>query len=386
MSGRYGIVAIGYNRKKSLQRLLEALNHADYQGHTPILIISLDYSGDLDINKAAEEFRWDYGEKIVKSYEKQQGLRKHILNCGDYIEEYQLDAVAVFEDDIVPSPAFFNYMVQAVQYYKDDMDIAGISLYTHLWNVNQEMPFQPLASRFDTFFLQFAQSWGQIWMPRQWREFREWYSANSEDFYHVENVPLAVCNWKGSSWLKYHIRYCVERNKYFVYPYESLCTNFTDIGTHNEYTTALYQVPLQVDSKKNYLFAKKSEFPVTYDVYFESQNLAGVLKILEKDLCVDIYGTKNNGEKKRYWLTTQKADFKVIKEYGLKMKPQELNIMMDVKGREIRLYDTEEGRKESGQGLSLYKKYDYYFRSSHCPWKEQAKFLFYRILMRFRRG
>ena len=140
MNGRYGIVAIGYNRKKSLQRLLEALNHVDYQEYAPILIISLDYSGVLDIIKTAEEFRWDYGEKIVKSYEKQQGLRKHILKCGDYIDEYQLDAIAVFEDDIVPSPAFFSYMVQAVQYYKDDMEIAGISLYTHLWNVNQEMP------------------------------------------------------------------------------------------------------------------------------------------------------------------------------------------------------------------------------------------------------
>lgn len=383
MSGRYGIVAIGYNRKKSLIRLLNALNNVDYQNYTPTLIISLDYSGILEIVKIAEEFPWIYGEKIVKSYQKRQGLRNHILKCGDYMEEYHLDAVAVFEDDIVPSPAFFNYMVQAVEYYKNDMEIAGISLYTHLWNVNREMPFQALGSRFDTFFLQFAQSWGQIWMCRQWGEFKEWYLNNSEDFSQAEGMPVAVCNWKESSWLKYHIRYCVEKNKYFVYPYQSLSTNFTDVGTHNGYATTMFQVPMQVDCNKQYLFAKISETLAVYDVFLENQKLAAYIAVPEQELCVDLYGIKKNAEGKRYWLTTQKADFKVVQKYGLEMKPQELNIILGTDGGDIRLYDTEGMYKGSKRGISLYKLYDYYFRTSRCPWKEQAKLLLDKILMKF---
>lgn len=381
MSERYGIVAIGYNRPKSLKRLLEALNNADYQNYTPLLIISLDYSGNVQIAEIAQKFQWKCGEKIVKSYKERQGLRAHVLKCGDYIEEYQLDAIAVFEDDIVPSPAFFNYMVQAVGYYENDMEIAGISLYTHLWNVNQEMPFQPLLSSADVFFLQFAQSWGQIWMRRQWREFKEWYLANSADFFQADGVPTAVCNWKDSSWLKYHIRYCVEKNRYFVYPYESLCTNFTDAGVHNTFSTTLYQVPIQLDSVKNYMFVKREEISAVYDVHFENECLAQYFGVPIEELCVDLYGGKGL-QNKRYWLTTQKADYAVAKTYGLRMKPQELNIILGIEGTEIKLYDTRGIQKETKQGLSLYKKYDYYFRFSHCSWKELLKLLLHRILIK----
>lgn len=376
----YGIVVVGYNRQKGLERLLEALNNAKYQNYSPLLIISLDYSGISEIKETAEKFQWRHGEKIVKCYEKRQGLRAHILKCGDYMEEYQLDAIAVFEDDIVPSPAFFNYMVQAVDYYRDDMQMAGISLYTHLWNVNKEIPFQPLPTRFDVFFLQFAQSWGQIWMKKQWREFKEWYLLHSEDFVEAEGVPVEVCRWKGSSWLKYHIRYCVEKNKYFVYPYDSLCTNFTDVGVHNSFSTALYQVPIQLDWEKSYIFVEFAKTPAVYDVYFENQRLAKYLDVSEDLLCIDLYGSKKNLLGKRYWLSTQEADYRVLKTYGLKVRPQELNIIMETEGKEFKLYDTEGKRKKCKQGLSVYKKYDYYFRFTHCSWREQVGFLLCKIL------
>ena len=118
MGKQYGIVAIGYNRRDSLKRLLDALNEAEFREEQVLLIISLDYSGMPEIRELAEQYHWKHGEKLVKAYTERQGLRKHILHCGDYIEEYHLDAVAVFEDDVIPSPAFYNYMVQAVPFYE----------------------------------------------------------------------------------------------------------------------------------------------------------------------------------------------------------------------------------------------------------------------------
>lgn len=103
---KYGIITIGYNRVASLKRLLTAIGQVDYKDFEPTLIISLDYANMPEIMELAEQFQWTKGRKVIKVYEERQGLRKHILGCGDYLEEYDLDAAAVFEDDIVPSPAF----------------------------------------------------------------------------------------------------------------------------------------------------------------------------------------------------------------------------------------------------------------------------------------
>ena len=382
---RYGIIAIGYNRKKSLQRLLNALAQADYGKSEVLLIISLDYAGMSEIIEAAEKYDWKHGPKIVKAYKERQGLRRHILNCGNYMEEYRLDAVAVFEDDIYPSPAFFQYMCQAVEFYQDNRQIAGISLYTHLWNVNCEIPFQPLPSKYDVFFLQYAQSWGQIWLAEQWKEFRKWYEEHGDAFLDAPGVPPAVSGWKDTSWLKYHIRYCVEKKKYFVYPYESLCTNFTEIGTHNQYKTALYQVPLQTDLGKQYRFVLPEDASAVYDAFFESERLADVLQMSSDELCVDLYGSKPQCGNKKYWLTTVKADLKIERTYGLALRPQELNVVFDVPGDEIKLYNLHQSQKDGSAEISVYQYFDYYFRLTHVRWKQLAKLLAKRIWLRIRK-
>lgn len=375
----FGIIAIGYNRPNSLQRLLEALNRVEYEDKEVLLIISLDYSGMPEMSDVAENYTWNHGRKIVKAYPERQGLQKHILQCGDYLEEFDLEAAAIFEDDIMPSPAFFRFMVQAVDFYKNNDEIAGISLYTHLWNEVCGKPFQPLYSRYDTFFMQYAQSWGQIWLPKQWKEFKEWYQNHSEPFTEAKGVPATVCQWKNSSWLKYHIRYCVEKNKYFVYPYESLSTNFTEIGTHNGIHTALYQVPLQTDLCKNYVFPLLSQAPVKYDVFFENQSVDTKLNIQASQLCVDLYGNKPEYLRRKYWLTLQKAGYKIEKSYGLAVRPHELNVILNIPGNEIRLYNTEQYENNTVSELPLFQQFDYYYRLTPVRIKELTRLLIAKI-------
>lgn len=376
---KFGIIAIGYNRLESLKRLLVALNSAEYDNNQVLLIISLDYSGIPEITDMAEEYVWDHGEKVIKAYKEKQGLQRHVLQCGNYLEEFNLIAAAVFEDDIIPSPAFFRFMVQAVEFYKDCDDIAGISLYTHLWNEVYTRPFQPLYSRYDVFFMQYAQSWGQIWLAEQWREFKEWYADHSEPFSEAEGVPSTVAEWKNSSWLKYHIRYCVERKKYFVYPYEALSTNFTEIGTHNGIHTSLYQVPMQVDIDREYNFPSLRQAEVIYDAFFENQLIAKILDIPEGDLCVDLYGSKPEYMRKKFWLTIRKADYKIERSFGLDLRPHELNVILNISGQEIRLYNTEQPEKNAATELSIFKYFDYYFRLTPARIKDLIKFLVFKI-------
>ena len=335
---KFAAVVIGYNRIPGMLRLLESLENADYGKDELTLIISLDNCGRPEPEEAARAFQWSHGEKIVRTFPERQGLRNHILSCGEFLNEY--DAIAVLEDDIIVSPAFYQYMKQAAACYKDNTDIAGISLYSHKMNVNVDLPFVPEPDEYDVFFMQFAQSWGQIWMKKQWFAFRDWYHAHSEEPIAADNVPAFVANWPKTSWLKYHIKYCISENKYFVYPYQALTTCFSDAGEHSKETNTVYQVPLVRKASKTYRFCEQIEDGVCYDAFFERTGLGKYLDIEEQELCTDIYGLKENKEDKRYWLTREVKNYQILKRFDLCMRPQECNVIYGIEGECMFLYDT----------------------------------------------
>lgn len=335
---KYAVVVVGYNRVAGMLRLLDSLEQAQYGDEKLTLIISLDNCGDSAPEEAAKAFVWSHGEKIVRTFPERQGLRNHILSCGDFLKEY--DAIAVLEDDLLVSPAYYQYMKQAVEFYKGCKDIAGISLYSHKMNVNVDLPFMPQSGGADVFFMQFAQSWGQIWMKDQWQEFRLWYEENKEEPVEGKNVPEFVSNWPKTSWLKYHIKYCIDQNKYFVYPYDSLTTCFSDAGEHSKQTNTVYQVPMAGKSKETYHFEKLASDSVRYDAFFERQGLGGILGISEDELCTDFYGAKGNREGKRYWLTREAKNYQMIRNFDLCMRPQECNVIYGITGNSVYLYDT----------------------------------------------
>lgn len=144
---KYGVIAIGYNRPNLLTNLLNQLSKADYKNLDVSLIISLDKALNQECDKVADSYIWPHGQKIVVKAKERLGLKKHILQCGNYLNKYELDAVAVFEDDVFPEVSFFNYMIQAVDYYKDNDEIAGISLYRPSWNNVADRPFIPMKSK-----------------------------------------------------------------------------------------------------------------------------------------------------------------------------------------------------------------------------------------------
>ena len=56
------IVVVGYNRIRSISRLLNSLNKALYNSQVP-LIISIDKSDCFELYKFVEEFSWSHGNK-----------------------------------------------------------------------------------------------------------------------------------------------------------------------------------------------------------------------------------------------------------------------------------------------------------------------------------
>lgn len=339
------IVIAAYNRPLSLKRLLDSIASGFYPDNNITLIISIDFQNSLEHNEVieiAERFTWIYGKKEVIIKESNIGLRNHILSCGELTTTY--NAIIMLEDDIFVSPYFYQYAVKMVERYNSDDNIAGISLYQHLWNVNVQRPFIPLKDSNSVYFMQFAQSWGQCWTANMWRSFFNWYEKNKNvSIVDKKYVPQFVRGWSEKSWLKFFITYTIEQNKYFVYPYDSLSTNFGDIGSHVNISNSTSQVPLLLHSREYKNLPEVSE-GIRYDAFFEIQGLGKFLNIEDNDLCVDLYGSKYNYEGKKFWLTSLALPYFYSKVFTLNFRPHELNIILENKsklGREdIRLYNT----------------------------------------------
>lgn len=363
---RIAIIAVSYNRPDSLSRLLSTIKIATYDNDKVDLIISIDKSdAENELVTLAENFDWDYGEKKIRTFESRQGLRSHILQCGDFTDEYE--AVIIFEDDIIAASDFYLFTKNALNYYADDSRIAGISLYSPIINEMVERPFTAMRTNSDVYFIQSAQSWGQCWSKEMWKSFREWYASNNSELLFNTDMPARIYSWPESSWKKYFMKYLVETNKYFVYPYESLSTNASDVGQHVKKLNSRSQVPMLIGNKE-YIFTSLED-GIKYDIFFEREGLAKYLanNIEENELCVDIYGSKLSNKDKRYILTRKKMNFEILSSYALMCRPHEINIVFQYMGNDIFLYDLKESRNSRVEG-KIDKKTELEYYSS-LSWK-----------------
>lgn len=347
------IVVVAYNRDKSLARLLNSIGNA-YIDEGTTLIVSIDKSDNPLVKTVADEFQWTHGEKRIIAHPVNLGLRKHILGCGKLLEEF--DAIIMLEDDLVVSPNFYCYSKSAVSKYCNDNRIAGISLYSFHVNQLTTTPFFPDVSEKTNYFMAYGPSWGQVWMKKQWNAFYDWYKKNDAEFSDAPHLPTFVCHWGKKSWLKYHIKYAIENDKYFVYPYVAYSSTCGDAGEHTIVNSSYCQVCLQNGKKLKYDFADFNDDAVIYDAFFER---VGLLPELKGDVCIDILGSKMNLEKKRYWLTTKSAPFEILRQYKLTFKPIEANIVDNNYGDDIFLYDTsKKGKAPCFKRTTLLYKYD----------------------------
>ena len=335
MKGKIALVVVGYNRPASMKRILESLNRAQYDYEEIPLVISIDYSGNEEVINEAEKFQWEHGYKHLICHEERMGLRKHIISGGDLTHEY--GAVMILEDDLYVSPDYYNYAIQTLEKYGAHPKIAGISLNTKRELLESPYPFFPRHTGYDVYFQQFASSWGQVWNRRMWDDFRKWYDEHPSLPGNV-NVPLTVLNYPDTSWAKFYQTYVVEQDKYYVFSYDSLTTNFGDAGEHFTHNSSAFQ-SLLFYGKKQYRMPE-FEDGVKYDIFGEPVGLGEFLGVKDEELTCDLWGRKQPESYRRYLLTCCKRPFQEVKQYSMCMKPMELNIIEAVPGMEITLYDT----------------------------------------------
>ncbi len=331
------IIIVGYNRPKSLSRLLKSISEANYENDNIPLIISIDYSeGNESIIQIANDFDWPYGEKEVIRHEANLGLRKHVLSCGDLTNRFE--SIIMLEDDLYVSPNFYIYAVAALDFSSKKTYLAGVSLYNHPINVHTNEVFRPIEDGYDNYYFQFASSWGQAWNKNHWNDFKEWYKDNPEISSSVY-IPRNVTNWSEKSWLKYFTVYLIETQKYFLYPKISLTTNFSDAGTHVGSDTTSYQATLNFAQHYNPIFSTLEESESVYDSFYENINLYQALNLKKDDLCVDLYGYKQKSNAK-FWLSSQILNYTIVRSFSRSLKPLDANTIQNIEGKDLFLYDT----------------------------------------------
>lgn len=333
---RIAIVVVGYNRLKSIKRLLTSLSRAKYPEDVDVpLVISIDCSNNQELYQFVNNFKWPYGEKYVNIQTERLGLKKHILQCGDLTKYFK--AIVLFEDDIYAGRYFYSYVSQSVDYYYNDDNVAQISLYNSEVNCYVNLPFNPVNNGYDAYASQDVSTWGECWSDRMWSQFREWLDQQSDFSLDNYDVPQTMRSWT-RAWSIYFIAYILEKNKYVLTPYVSHSTNFGDAGEHGDTGNNFVQVNL-MDGDRNYNLAPFVDM-VKYELFYNNIDIYNWLGMNPSELSLDLYNYRNGCSHKRFVLTTAKLPYKVVKSFGLQLRPLELNIKEGIEGHGIYLYDT----------------------------------------------
>ena len=371
------IVVVAYNRLESLKRILASLSRGEYPREPVELIISIDRGDNQEVLQYADAFPWPHGEKRVIYRPENLGLKRHILTCGDLTQEH--DGIILLEDDLVVSPDFYRYAQECCTFVQGQDRIAGVALYNHRLSQLTEKVFEPLEDGFDNWYFRYACSWGQMWTKEQWALFKAWLMAHSDyDFAASAKIPEHIKDWGKHSWLKYHIAFCIETDRFFLYPRVARTTCFSDAGVNFSESENTFQVPLMAAGRTGALrLSHLEESKAVYDQWMENLFLS---RFLGKDACIDLYGAKTDFEGKNYLLTTSGVEGgEVICSFGREMRPQEWNVLGEVPGDVIRLYQLSPNAKKLPRTRSSrVEDAQYYIRGISYPYKKDIISLFLR--------
>jgi hypothetical protein len=385
------IVIPAYNRPNTLARLFASLETANYPTGIRIpLIISLDPEKEIvnpNVREVAESFQWEYGPKEIVLHPVHLGLLENFYFCGNLTGEF--DSVIFLEDDSVVSPVFYQYAMQALDYFETDKRIAGVSLHRYAFNGYTHHPFTPLTDGYDIFFMQVSSIMGQAWSKTQWNEFTNWRISASAD------APKTKSNLH-TSWSKFDAddhfpiltNYLVATGRYYIFPQISLTSGFGDTGTHFKNSTSYFQVPLQYDQTSFRLRTFDSSNSV-YDSFMEilPERLKRIAPVLQGiDFVVDLNATKEPRHLTGEYVVTTRPCNHPLKTFSLSMKPMEASLILNVSGEGINLCRTSDVLWDKRSEFQTRLKFHNYYSNKHQTGLRQLliNFLF-ELINRFER-
>ncbi|MBL4708057.1 MAG: hypothetical protein JKY48_06420 [Flavobacteriales bacterium] len=332
------ILVVAYNRPNSLLRLLKSLSQAIFESDSIELIISIDKSDTIVTETVAQNFHWPHGTKEIIASSDHLGLKNHLLKCGSLLKKYE--EIIVLEDDLIVSPYFYYYSIQACKYYKNDPNIASISLHSPRINEFTRKPFHPITNGDDVYFMQVPSSCGQIWFKRIWSDFEFFLLSEKVEIKNTDRLPLKVKNgWGENTWKKFFFKFSVINGLYTLFPRESYSSNTGDPGTHFNQSTQNFQTNL-ILGKRSLNFSTFSNSTFKYDHHLEL--IPESMKLLNPalvpyDFETDLLGLKERNVIKSPYLLSSKPCKNPTLSYGANLFIPELNIAFNIEGDDYSL-------------------------------------------------
>ncbi|MDP2485785.1 glycosyltransferase family A protein [Pseudoalteromonas marina] len=335
------IAVVAFNKLKPLKRLLQSLSEVVIPKTLKVdLCFCIDGGGTPEIEEVAKDFNWHGENKKINVQPTNIGLKKNVYKTMKLGTEY--DFLVILEDDLFISTQLLKYIESVAVFYGDSSYLGGYSLYSPNFNETAYTAFKPLNDNKDIYFMKVPSSWGQFYSKKQLENYFVWLeNAQNVD---LSSLPPNVSRWSDKSWKKEYFLYLIETGKYFLYPRNSLTTNFADAGVHHR-GSDLYQVTLLIDFRDLNLVEINGSKCV-YDEFCELEPEClnrQVTKLQNYNYTVDLYGYKpldsaTNGY--QYILSTV-CHGKALMSWDNSLIPLEMNILSDLSGEGIYLYKTE---------------------------------------------
>lgn len=334
------IVATAYDRPHALQRLLAHLNRAAYPGSNVRLVIVVDHgesAAHRETVALAQSADWPHGLKEVIVHAQRLGPVGNFFFTLGLSQTY--GDVVYFEDDHVPSPVFYPYAAQALDFYRGDPAIAGLCLSALWFNGYTHEPFVPLPDASDAFFLNVPFLHGQAYTREQWAAFAAWHGLGDARPAPGDDLHPLFFRFPEDDWYPLLAKYAVATQRFTVYPRVSLCVGAGDAGVHFAAPTVFFQTPLQREQTA-FRFKPLAESLAVYDSFFEIlpdrlNRLTPALRDL--DYAVDLYATKTPANLRAEFVLTSRPGRRALKTFGRTLWPHEMNVVEETPGRDLSL-------------------------------------------------
>lgn len=264
------LIVLTQDRPHSLERLLNSLATARYQGQVVDLSIHQDRRPDNTLCKetraVSEQFRWTRGRKVIKVADSHQGIIKAWISAWQ--PRHPDELVLFLEDDLEVSKFFAVWLMAAHQRFRDSPDVCGISLMRPHLRASDPLGEGLLETSVppNTRILQYRLfgTWGYSPSSMAWQDFRMFYTEKSRDTSYSPAVKgikpsqfyerLRQLHSHHKMWSMWHIRFMHERKCFCVYPWfdsrETLVRSWRESGLHNEDTYGPDSPLLQAWSSK----------------------------------------------------------------------------------------------------------------------------------------
>ncbi|MFZ1397507.1 MAG: hypothetical protein WAS33_11440, partial [Candidatus Promineifilaceae bacterium] len=139
-----------------------------------------------------------------------------------------------------------------------------------------------------------------------------------------------------TDWFPLKTKYLVQTNRFYVFPRESLTTNYGDSGTHVRGTN-FFQVPLQT-RRADFRLQPLADSVAVYDSFQEM--LPGCVRQLTDqfdgyEFTVDLHGTRSRANIPTDFVLTTQALRQPLKTFGLDLRPLLANVIHQQPGMGI---------------------------------------------------